>query len=150
MAPNSPAARRVALRLLANGRAPGTAASERPDPVAATDEMFRRLAGELTRWFGPFGYHALFSRALAEARSHHPALDNVRIHSANEPSLEGLAESIARYGTDAVTEGIIAMLMAFIDLLIRLIGEDMALKLLDQPAPLGGPEADVPEQGGAS
>lgn len=150
MAPNSPAVRRVALRLLAKGGASGAAASEGFDPVAAADELFRQLAGELTRWFGSFGYHALFSRALADAKSHHPALDNVRIRSANEPSLEGLAESVARHGADAVTEGIIAMLMAFIDLLSRLIGEDMALKLLDQPVPLHGPEADAPEEGGAS
>jgi hypothetical protein len=150
MAPNSPAARRVALRLLARGGAPGAAASEGSDPVAATDETFRRLGGELTRWFGPFGYHALVSRALAEAKKDHPALDDVRVHSAQEPTLEGLAESIARHGSDAVTEGIIAMLMAFIDLLCRLIGEDMAFKLLDQPVPLHGPEADAPEEGGAS
>jgi hypothetical protein len=112
--------------------------------------MFRQLAGKLGRWFGPFGFHALFSRALAEARSQHPALESVRIHSATEPSLDGLAESVERYGADAVTEGIIAMLMAFIDLLSRLIGEDMALKLLDQPVPLRGPQAGVPKKGGAS
>jgi len=150
MTPNSVTARTVALRLLARGRAPSEAAPEGSDPVAATEEMFRRLAGELSRWFGPFGFHALFSRALAEARSHHPALDGVRIHSATEPSLDGLAESVERYGTDTVTEGIIAMLIAFIDLLSRLIGEDMALKLLDQPVPVRGSQAGVPEGGGAS
>lgn len=150
MTPNSPAARSLALRLLAKGRAPTADASEGSDPVAPTEDMFRALAGELSRWFGPFGYHALFSRALAEAKRHHPALDNIRIRSAADPSLEGLAESVAGYGTDAVTEGIIAMLMAFIDLLSRLIGEDMALKLLDQPVPLRGPQAGAPEEGGAS
>lgn len=150
MAPNSPAARRVALRLLARGGAPGAAASEESSPVAATQETFRQLAGALTRWFGPFGYHALFARALAEAKSHHPALDDVRIHSANEPFLDGLAESIEHHGTAAVTEGIITMLMAFIDLLSRLIGEDMALKLLDQSVRRQGPEADAPDERGAS
>ena len=150
MTSDSPDARAIALRLLARGRALSDGASERTNPVAGAEEMFRELAGELSRWFGPFGFHALFSRALAEARSDHPVLDRIRIHSANEPSLEGLAESVEHYGTDAVNEGIIAMLIAFIDLLSRLIGEDMALKLLDQPITLRGPKSGMPEVGGAS
>jgi hypothetical protein len=121
----------------ARGGGAGTRESER-DPVAVTSELFGQLAAELTRWFGPFGYHALFSRALAEAKSQHPALENVQIRSASEPSLDGLAESVERHGADAITEGIIAMLVAFIGLLSRLIGEDMALKLLDQPEKEGG------------
>ncbi len=150
MTPKSPDARKIALRLLARGGAPSAAESEASDPGAAAEEVFRQLAEDLSRWFGPFGFHALFSRALAEARSHHPALEGVRIHSATDPSLEGFSESIARHGTDAVTEGIVAMLTAFIDLLSRLIGEDMALKLLDPPVPLRGPQAGVPKKGGAS
>src|SRR5689334_11831477 len=86
MTPNSPEVRRVALRLLARDRAPSEAASDGSDRVAATEEMFQRLADELSRWFGPFGFHALFSRALAEAKSHHSALEGVRIHSPTEPS----------------------------------------------------------------
>jgi hypothetical protein len=158
MATNSPAARRVVLGLLARGKAPSAAASEGSDAVAVegsdavavTEEVFRHFANGLTRWFGSSGYHALFSRALVEAKSHHPALANVRIRSATEPSLEGLAECIEQHGTNAVTEGIIAMLMALIDLLGRLIGEDMALKLVDQSVPLRGPETDVPEKEAAS
>jgi hypothetical protein len=151
MTPNSPEVRRVALRLLARDRAPSQAASDGPDPVAATKETFQRRAAVRSRWFGPFGFHALFSRALAEARSHHSALAGVQIRSAMEPSLEGLPESIALHGTDAVNEGIVATLMAFIDLLSRLIGEDMALKLLDPPVPLPGPQASEPgSKGGAS
>jgi hypothetical protein len=150
MPTNSPAARTVVLGLLARGKAPSAAASEGSDAAAVTDEVFRHFANGLTRWFGPSGYHALFSRALAEAKSHHPALDNVRIRSATEPSLEGLAECVEQHGTNAVTEGIIAMLMALVDLLGRLIGEDMALKLVDQSVPLRGPATDVPEKGAAS
>jgi hypothetical protein len=148
MTPSSLDARRVALRLLTRGGALSATESDGSDPVAATEEMFRHLDSELSRWFGPFGFHALFSRALAEARVHHPALDSVRIHSAAEPSLDGLSESTARYGADAVTEGVIASLMGFIDLLSRLIGEDMTLKLLDQPVPLREPQAGVPNKGG--
>lgn len=151
MTPDSPEVRRVALRLLARDRAPSEAVSDGSDAIVVTEKMFQRLAVELSRWFGPFGFHALFSRALAEARNHHSALDGVRIHSATEPFLEGLPESIALRGADAVNEGIIATLMAFIDLLSRLIGEDMALKLLDPPVPLRGPQASVPgSKGGAS
>jgi hypothetical protein len=120
------------------------------DPVAAADDVCRQLAHQLTRWFGPFGHHALLSRALTQARSEQPALDNVRIRSAAEPSLEGLEESMERYGTDATTDGIVAILMALIDLLSRLIGEDMALKLIDQSVPARGPDAEVTDQGAAS
>jgi hypothetical protein len=87
---------------------------------------------------------------VAQARSDHPALDGVEIRSAAEPRFEGLAESIGRHGADALTEGMVAILMTFIELLGRLIGEDMALKLIDQSMPSRGPGADVTGQGGAS
>ena len=148
MTPHSPEARKVALRLLARGGAIGDAASE-PNSVAALQKMFRQLAGDLTRWFGPFGFHALFARALTEAKRHHSALETVHIRSAVEPALDGLDEGVAKYGSDAVTEGIIAMLMAFIDLLSRLIGEDMALSLLDRPVPTRGSPPREPGNEGA-
>jgi hypothetical protein len=149
MAAPSASARTVAQRLLARGGAPGAAATDPPDLVAATDEVCRQLAYGLTRWFGPFGYHALLSRALAQARSGHPALHDVNVRSAAEPSLEGLTDSVARHGTDATTEGIVATLMAFIELLGRLIGEDMAHKLIDQSVRGQGADADEPHEGRA-
>jgi hypothetical protein len=148
MTPHSPEARKIALRLLARGGAIGDAACG-SDCVTATQHMFRQLAGDLTRWFGPFGFHALFARALTEAKRQHPALGSVQIRSAVEPTLDGLAEGVAEHGSDAVTEGIIAMLMAFIDLLSRLIGEDMALTLLDRPVPTRGSPPREPGNEGA-
>jgi len=150
MAPNSPAARRVALRLLAKDGAPRTTRSDPSELVAAIYAAFERLGGSLTRWFGPFGYHALLTRSLAYARSEHPALANVRIQSATHPSLEGLAESVELHGADAISEGIVSTLMAFTDLLGRLIGEEMALRLIDQCAPGSEPEIDRTDPGGMS
>jgi hypothetical protein len=150
MAPNSPTARGVALRLLSTDRGLRESDSNAPDLATAVNEAFARLSGALTRWFGPFGYHALLSRSLAHARSDHLALDTVRIRSATHPSLEGLAEGIERHGADAVSEGIVATLVALIDLLSRLIGDEMALRLINQCVPGFEPEIDRTNPGGTS
>jgi hypothetical protein len=62
----------------------------------------------------------------------HPVLDTVRTSARSVYSLDGLSDSAARHGAAAATEGAAAVLAALIELLGRLIGEDMALSLLEQ------------------
>lgn len=104
--------------------------------MAAADRVCRRVSDELSRWIGNDGCRALFARALATAQADgHPALDAVRTSARSVYCLDGLTESAARHGAAAANDGATATLSALIELLGRLIGDDMALHLLEQSTP---------------
>jgi hypothetical protein len=94
------------------------------------------VSDELSRWIGRQGCRALFARALstAQAGGEYPVLDLVRVSTGSVSCLDGLAEGAARCGSDAATAGATAILSALIELLGRLIGDDMALSLLAHSA----------------
>ena len=133
MPPISPAARAAAQRLLA--RASESGDGEAPDPVTTADRVYRAMGSTLTRWFGPFGYHALLVRALAETRRAHPALRAVSIKGPTDPRLEGIAHAAAAYGSTATVTALTDVVASVVELLGRLIGEDMAAKLIDAVMP---------------
>jgi hypothetical protein len=139
---NEPPARQIARRLIESHR------SERTDgqtaaraAAAACDQLYR----ELSRWVGPDGCHALFTRALAQARTEYPALGQIQLHARSEPYIDGVAETIMAHGDHATAEGLEAMLVHLIELLGRLIGDDMAMKLIERSlaaSELGGETSD--------
>jgi hypothetical protein len=112
--------------------------------------MFRAMGSTLTRWFGPYGYHALLARALAESRRVHPALAAVSVQGPTDPRLEGIANAAARYGAAATVDAVTDVAASVVELLGRLIGEDMAATLIDAVAPelpnAGGSLVDSKEQ----
>jgi hypothetical protein len=137
--PASAAARELAIRLLTReGSGP-----PRSDTVDSPDRVCAGVSEELSRWIGRDGCRALFARALATAQADggHPVLDLVRVSTGSVSCLDGLAEGAARCGSDAATAGAAAVLSALIELLGRLIGDDMALSLLahSAPSPRGAP-----------
>lgn len=89
----------------------------------------------LARWFGPYGSLALVARALAIAEAEHPALSGVTAASGSSPRLLGLGEAVRTSGSAATAQGIVTWLAALLELLGRLIGDDLALMLLEPCAP---------------
>lgn len=127
--PDSRTAEELARRLLARD----TPGERDPDAVvAATEQAFGRVCANLSRWFGIDGTNALFARALVRAQTDHPALANVRYSRQSTVCLEGLAESAPIHGAEAVADGVAAILTALIELLGRLIGQDIALPLVER------------------
>lgn len=132
-------ARDTAHRLVARK---AVADASAPDAGAAAERALRRLAGELTGWFGPLGAHALIKRALAHARADHPSLASVTLGTPSALNIEGVAEG-ARVHGDASAAGTVELLAWIIELLGRLIGDELAAVLVDagarhdagQPAP---------------
>lgn len=106
-----------------------------PVAASATLATSERLYGELSRWIGSVGCHALFTRALADARVSHPLLTGVRVQKGDQPYFEGTAEIIDAHGASATAEAFEAMLVTLVELLGRLIGDDMAVKLILQSLP---------------
>lgn len=128
MPPQSPA-RQIARRLIDSRQSQGKAAdSDARAAAAASDDLYR----ELSRWVGRDGSHALFTRALAQARLDYATLDRVQLRPRSEPYLDGVAESIMSSGDAAVAEALESMLVHLVELLGRLIGDDMAAKLIER------------------
>ena len=138
-------ARRLVAREAAAGDSP-------PDPVATVERAVRRLCDALVEWFGPHGTHALLTRALACARADHPALAAVRVGAPAKPAVEGLAESADAHGVLPATAAAIDLLAAVVELLRRLIGDDLATTLVERSAPAvgTGPPTSVSAAAGGS
>ncbi|MEO7456550.1 MAG: hypothetical protein ABIY52_09840 [Gemmatimonadaceae bacterium] len=102
--------------------------------IVAAEQVCTVVTAGLSRWFGAYGSHALVTRALASVQASHPALRGVAMTEAH--CLVGLAESASAHGAMATREGVVAMFAALADLLGRLIGDELALSLLQQSATL--------------
>ena len=102
--------------------------------AAACDHLYR----ELSRWVGRDGCHALFARSLSEARTDDSALEGIHLRAGSDPYVDGIAETIMAYGDPATTEGLESMLVRLVELLGRLIGEDMAMVLLERSLATAG------------
>lgn len=126
--------REIARRLIDSRRQDGTAADTARAVAAACNHLYR----ELSRWVGPDGCDALFARALAQARTQYPALGQIQLHARSDPYIDGVAETILAHGDSATAEGLESMLVRLVELLGRLIGDDMATKLIDRS--LAAPE----------
>ena len=103
-----------------------------PSPANRAANACNHLYSALSRWVGRDGCHALFVRALAEVRLEHPPLEEIALRPGADPYVEGVGPVIITYGDDAAAKGLETMLIALFELLARLIGDDMATKLIDQ------------------
>jgi len=129
---NHSPARKLARRLI-DARRSGRSESETPAraAAAAADGLFR----ELSRWVGLDGCYALFSRSLSEARADFPALAQIEIRARSQPHVDAVAETIMARGDPATAEALEFMIERLVELLGRLIGDDMATKLIERSLP---------------
>jgi hypothetical protein len=96
--------------------------------AVACDDLYL----ELSRWVGADGCHALFRRALTEARTEFTNLDLITLRPRSDPYVDGVAESIMSRGDAATAEALESVLVHLVELLGRLIGDDMAAKLIER------------------
>jgi hypothetical protein len=107
----------------------GLVAATPAEMAAAAEPGFARLRAVLTRWIGSEGYRALVDRALAQARAEHPAVAGLQCQGGD---VGGVAAAVGARSAAEVREGIVALVARLVDLLSRLIGEEMATRLLEQ------------------
>jgi hypothetical protein len=93
-----------------------------------------RVSENVRDAMGDDGWNALLVRAITQTESAHPALSTVRRVNEGSVHLDGVVESVEAHGAAAVTEAIEALLATLVDILSRLIGEDMAIRLIDPDA----------------
>lgn len=95
------------------------------------EKVFRSLSG----WVGIDGCHALFTRARAQETAKHPPLELLQLTPRAKQYLTGIPEAGAIYGDDATVNAIKSMLSSTVSLLDRLIGGDMAARLMERELP---------------
>jgi hypothetical protein len=124
--PSSDTATDVARRLWtrAIGEAGGPA-----EIAAASDRMGAQLRAGLGRWIGTDGYRALLDRAVVLARVKHPALADISGLGGDESATEA---AVRTHGADKTAAGLVAIVAALIELLGRIIGEEMSVRLVEQ------------------
>ena len=138
------AAAETALRLWHRTDARGTAGD---DVAARAAHLCTQLDSGLSRWVGTVGYHVILDRALSLTRPAHPALTNVSCRIDDTASLES---AIRDHGAQPVAAGMIALLESLIDVLGRIIGEDLATHLIDGIGAAGRESAASDTKGGSN
>jgi len=157
--------REQAVRLLTDASvigdvAPDASAEPASDGVAdmrmeRLERLFERISSGLSRWLGPYGVHALMTRALSGARPAHPALAGVTIPPASSlldrpvAFLTGWDAASREHGATATIGGATAVIEALVDQMRRLIGEGLATTLLEQSATMVDASENVVYAGGA-
>ena len=140
------AAQQLARRLIDSHRSERAEGHTAARAVAAAcDQLYR----DLSRWVGPDGCHALFTRALAQARTEYPVLGQVELRPRSEPYIDGVAATIMAHGDATTAEALESMLTHLVELLGRLIGDDMAIKLIERSLAVsegGDPTSDRREE----
>ena len=97
---------------------------------------------EVSKWTGVDGCHALLTRAVALAKARNPTLlRTARVGARSRRWLEGIGDGTSTNGASAAVEGVESILTELIELLGRLVGEQIAINML-QPC--------LPENAGAS
>lgn len=127
------------------------AAGDTIDPEkisAAAERLCGALDEGLGRWIGREGYRALLERALAVTQAEHPALGSLHCLNGKEP-VQKIAER--PHGAGEVGAGMVALIAALIDLLGKVIGEEMAMRLVEHSGmPSGRAVAGNQARGGRS
>ena len=102
------------------------------ETAAAAERVFQRLSENLVRWVGADGSQALFARARSLAQTRSDALRVIPPPARSALFLDALAANSEPHDAAPVIEGAMTILTALIELLTRLVGQDLALKLLTE------------------
>lgn len=120
----------IARQILARDLTPDSARS--PDAVGAgLQRTLTRLSDSLRDALGDDGCSALLARALARTEQQHPALNSVRRLNDDSIYLDGVVQSVETHGAASVAAAVEALLAALVEILGRLIGEDMTIRIMD-------------------
>ena len=78
----------------------------------------------------------MLTRALAQARTEHPLVGNIRIGAQSDPGLAGVPDIVEAHGAPAVAAALEAVLETLLGLLGRLVGDDMVAQLVEHITPI--------------
>ena len=142
MAPTTPQSIEAASQFWA--RALGKAAPE--EVRAIVERVHIQLREGLSRWIGAEGFRALFARATSLAQAEHPDLAIQWLDGTG-----AITDAVSRHDAEQMTASLVAQLAAVIDLLGRIIGQEMAMQLVKQAGSVSLPKvSSIENEGGHS
>ena len=106
--------------------------TRRPEPFARAGQGFACMDAELGRWFGAEGYELMVARAVGFSRGLHPLLDRFRGRAFTSKPLSHLHEQLSDVAGDEAADALVQLLATFIALLDRLVGADLAARMIAQ------------------
>jgi hypothetical protein len=124
-------AAQAAKRLLAAATAV-SAGLEGAAAAAALQRTCSRVTDNLRDALGRDGCDALFARAMARTEGAHTALKDICRVDSEGVHMDQVGLSIEKHGVGTVHDAIEAFLTAVIDVLGRLVGENLAIGLINQ------------------
>lgn len=106
--------------------------SKTPEEVAtAAERLFAQSREGLGRWIGAEGYRTLHDRALGMARLKHPALHGLSCLGGDQAAI---AAAVRANGAAQMADGMVAWVAAMMDVLGRIIGQETAVRLVEETA----------------
>jgi hypothetical protein len=100
--------------------------------VAAGSRVCQKISLRLARRVSAEGAQAILSRALHLARAANPVLEGARVAQAPDLGLDGLN---TYPDASEMRHGMLAVVSALIDLLVRFIGEELAWRMMREVWP---------------
>ena len=97
----------------------------------ALDRACGLVVNNLRESMGDDGCDALFARAISRSEASHPVIKQLRGTRESGISREHLSDAV-KADEPAARAGVEALLASLIEILARLIGEDMALRIIDR------------------
>lgn len=137
--PAPDAAERIWLRAVG-------AAAPQAEIAGRADRLWVDLRIGMVRWIGGEAYRALLSRSLSETKPGHPVLKGLTCFGEDEPAIRA---AMRKHGADAVAAAMLAVLRAVTALLGRIMGDEMAVHLVEQNC-LPSRRGRAPDAGGGS
>lgn len=133
---DSPDAREIVRRLVASAAPTHEQANAGLTP--ALRAAYETSQNGLIRWFGPAGARALYTRAIMQAQPEHPVLERARARYAQDGNLDNVFKDLTTAHDDTVVSAALeAVLIKLFELLGRLVGDDMAARIVEPPAAPG-------------
>jgi hypothetical protein len=117
------------------------------DVASAAINVYDTLLKNLASLVGPEGSHALFRRSVKLAAARFPCLADVRGAAQVDGSLlKAVAGCLGSQAPDLAKEVSLALLIAYLDLLVTFIGERLTLRLVQDgwPDVLASPTLEMP------
>lgn len=123
-----PSALEVVRRLTARK----TSGETPSDALLGAQAACQSLHHELALWLGVDGSRALFASAMGRVRAAHPALGDIRHEALLSPNHPAIVKGVQNHGAAATATALQATLVVLIELLGRLIGDDMAARIVER------------------
>lgn len=113
-------------------------------PATSLEYRCRQITASLRETLGPDGSAALIGRALAACEPQHPVVKLLRGGDGREIGLDGVSTAVGQHGLQETEAAVDAMIASLAGILGRLIGDDMAMRLLDLDAGEPGQNQETP------